>query len=285
MTQAARELGLTQSGVSQHMKALEETLKLKLFDRVTQKLVPTAQANVLYENCSRYLSSLEDVIGKLQAGEDKVLGNVSIGMPIEFGNNLLTPLLAKFCHDNSMVNLSLQMGFADEMNDGLLNGELDFAFVDTYHLDKRIEAFKVFDETLHLVASKPYCLEHSDSIEKMQLEDLDFVCYQANASVIKMWFKQKLSKTNVDLKVRAHVRDVQAVARLVCSGLGCGVLPGYLLSQLKSAGHELISFGDPKVEVHNSISVAYLKEKSLNHAARTLKHFLLAGLNAHQTLS
>jgi len=34
MTHAARELHLTQSGVSQHIKALEDVLTLKLFDRI-----------------------------------------------------------------------------------------------------------------------------------------------------------------------------------------------------------------------------------------------------------
>ena len=34
MTQAAVELGLTQSGVSQHIRALEDVLGLSLFDRI-----------------------------------------------------------------------------------------------------------------------------------------------------------------------------------------------------------------------------------------------------------
>ncbi|MCC6137911.1 MAG: LysR family transcriptional regulator, partial [Bdellovibrionaceae bacterium] len=37
MTQAANELHLTQSGISQHIKSLEDTLDLQLFDRIKQK--------------------------------------------------------------------------------------------------------------------------------------------------------------------------------------------------------------------------------------------------------
>ncbi len=44
MTKAAEELHLTQSGVSQHMKSLEEAVGVKLFDRVRQSLIPSKAA-------------------------------------------------------------------------------------------------------------------------------------------------------------------------------------------------------------------------------------------------
>ncbi len=55
MTRAAEELNLTQSGISQHIKALEDILKVRLFDRVKQKLLPTAEGKFLYEACTAQL--------------------------------------------------------------------------------------------------------------------------------------------------------------------------------------------------------------------------------------
>ena len=45
MTKAAQVLFLTQSGVSQHIKSLEESLEFALFDRLQKKLVPTEKAH------------------------------------------------------------------------------------------------------------------------------------------------------------------------------------------------------------------------------------------------
>ena len=67
MTHAARELHLTQSGVSQHIKALEDVLELKLFDRIKQKLVPTPSAKELYASTAK---SFEDIVSELDRQTD-----------------------------------------------------------------------------------------------------------------------------------------------------------------------------------------------------------------------
>src|SRR3954464_13772698 len=94
MTEAAKELHLTQSGVSQHITALEEVLKIKLFDRVKQRLIPTDSGNILYSQSHTSLNEIENVIWQLRGEERSLRGVVNIGMPIEFGNNIVMPVIA-----------------------------------------------------------------------------------------------------------------------------------------------------------------------------------------------
>lgn len=72
MTHAAKELHLTQSGVSQHVKSLEDVLNQKLFDRVHQRLVPTSAAKTLYEGCARGMYELERAFGSSRAPSSRV---------------------------------------------------------------------------------------------------------------------------------------------------------------------------------------------------------------------
>ena len=58
MTRSAQELFMTQSGISQNIKHLEEILNLKLFDRIKQRLIPTEKATILYKNCKAYVQRL-----------------------------------------------------------------------------------------------------------------------------------------------------------------------------------------------------------------------------------
>ena len=67
MTKAADELHLTQSGISQHMKALEDNLGVKLFDRVRQRLVPTKAGATLYEHCHQGLHNIESAVSYIKS--------------------------------------------------------------------------------------------------------------------------------------------------------------------------------------------------------------------------
>ena len=139
MTEAAKELHLTQSGVSQHIKNLEEETGLKFFDRLHRQLIPTETADLFYQECDTSLHSIENSLRELRGERQKLKGQIRLGIPIEFGNNLILPKLAQSQTDHPDVQFSIQYGFAYEMTDKILSGEMDFAFIDSVKVDPRIE--------------------------------------------------------------------------------------------------------------------------------------------------
>ena len=72
MTAAAKEMGLTQSGVSQHMKNLEQNLGKKLFDRLKHRLVPTREADDLAKSCHRHFRALERSLRQIIANRKPI---------------------------------------------------------------------------------------------------------------------------------------------------------------------------------------------------------------------
>src|SRR3989338_1667928 len=154
MTKASLELHLTQSGVSQHMRSLEETLGLKLFDRIRQRLIPTQAAETLYERCHAGFHDIEQSLLTLKGKTEQLSGTVAIGIPVEFGNNCVMPLLSHLSNRHPQLKLRIQYGYAYEMNHLILSGSLDFAFVDAFGFDSRIYTEEVFRETLILCAAQ-----------------------------------------------------------------------------------------------------------------------------------
>ena len=96
MTLSAKELGLTQSGVSQHIKNLEKTLGVTLFDRVKHKIIPTKNSDQLATLLTRYFRNIERELNQISVHKLALRGEVTIGIPLEFGNNFVLPLLARF---------------------------------------------------------------------------------------------------------------------------------------------------------------------------------------------
>jgi DNA-binding transcriptional LysR family regulator len=270
MTEAAKELHLTQSGVSQHVKTLEDGLEVKLFDRVKQRLIPTSSASVLFKRCSEALYGIEEVISQLRGGRQSLSGSVSLGMPIEFGNNLILPLLSKFGATHPHVRYVLRYGFATEMNEGILKGDLDFAFVDSFNLDSRITTEKVYDEVLHLCCTPQMVSGKTGAENKKFFESFEYVDYQPGEPVLRLWFQHHLGTRHLNLNVRATVMDVQGVSRLIQSGAYAGVLPGHLVDKLQSElpkSKKLHIFKGTGSPLKNGISVAYLKERTQSPAS------------------
>lgn len=275
MTKAAALLNMTQSGVSQNIKNLEELLDVVLFDRIKQKPVPTAKAHQLSKICGPYLQQLEDTLSEIKGLEIELRGKVHIGIPIEFGNSIVLPLLAKWLEQHGEIEVRLTYGWASAINNLLLEGGLDFALVDHYGFDSQIKLEKVWDETLLLCCSKDYLKKvgpykhHRDFYQKC-----DYIDYAETGDLLQDWFKHHLKGHGPDLKIRASLMDVQGLARLVINGAGLGVLPETTVLQIRNRGEDVVVLEGSGKALHNPISMASIKDRTLSKVARTTMNYL-----------
>lgn len=286
MTTAAQELHLTQSGVSQHIRSLEEVLDIKLFDRIKRKLIPTNTADLLFQKCTESLYSLEHVLSSIKGGEVQLNGIINVGMPMEFGNNIILPILSKFGKLHPGIRFSFFYGLASEVSEALLEGKLDFAFVDGFGIDKRITIENVYDEELLLCASEDLLNRKSGSRETPKyIESLEFVDYQAGEPVVRMWFDHHWGKKKFNPNVRVTVMSVQGVAQMILNGFAAGVLPGHLAKNLKKEGHRIYYFRGSGKPLKNKISVAYLLGRTQSPATTATYQWLLEELKKDECLS
>jgi DNA-binding transcriptional LysR family regulator len=274
MTKAAAELHMTQSGVSQHIKALEEMIGVKLFDRVQKRLVPTAKATLLHVRCETGLSEIESGLGEIKETTNELRGIVSLGMPIEFANSIVLPKMGKFCIQHPKVNFRFRIALAPMINELLIKGELDFAFVDDFVHDRRIETEEVYHEVLNLYAheslvktsGKPKT-KGSPKDQLRYFEGLQYVDYQDTGTVLRAWFSHHFKERNPRFSLRGTILDVQGVARLIASGAGAGVLPSHVADRMIDEGIALHCYPGSGRPRKNVISLASLRGRSQSPAS------------------
>jgi DNA-binding transcriptional LysR family regulator len=281
MTGAAKELFMTQSGISQHVKILEDELSVVLFDRIQQRLVPTSDAHLLYQKIKTTLNlleqSLSEVRGDLKNQPTHLMGEVSIGIPPEFGINLVVPKLMPLMKEFPKIKVNFVIGFASDMNDALLKGDLDFAYIDPFLMDQKIVTQLVYEEPMELCCSEEYYLNHvkGHPQDKSLFESLDYVEYQLHDGLIHRWFESQTGVKNYRLQVRSTILNVQGVAQIIQNGLAVGLLPGHYIDQLNAQNIKFYLFkeieGQKKGKHHpliNKISLAYLKDRTQSSAAQ-----------------
>lgn len=281
MTLAADELHLTQSGVSQHINNLESALDVKLFDRFKRQIIPTEKAHELYKVCSVSFLQIEEQIWKIKETKKDLSGTVVIGMPAEFGHNVVQPLLAKFSKQHPNIIFKLQLEFAPIMNQMLIDGRVDFAFVDEYSLDPRVHAEKVYDEVLDLCISSAALKKFGPpQMTREYFEALEYVEYFDGEPVLRSWFNNQFKIKNINLKIRAYVANPQIVARIICADMAAGILPDHLYQQLIKDGHKIQCLeGSSAKPVVNTIKIAYLKQRTFSPAVTEVRHYLVENIN------
>ncbi len=272
MSKAAFELGLTQPGVSQHIEKLEQQLDIRLFDRVKKKLQPTYKSKILYDSCKASFGNIEETLSSISNFDFQYKGEFIIGLPIEFGNSFILPLIVEIKKIFPKMNFKIHYGFAAEMNQLLINDNMDLAFVDAYIMDSRVTLERVYTENHRLLCSKEYAKGKIIKLEKEALEKLDYVAYLDDAPLIKGYLRKELGDLKFNLNIVSKSMDVAGVATLINTGLGVGILPEHAIKKyldedklvyLKNVGQK------------NDISLAYLSSKREEMPTKSLIEFFL----------
>ena len=90
--EAARQLGVTQSAVSQKISYLEDALSVELFDRTTRPLTVTSEARLLKDSLESSRKKLGEAILSIQADSSK-LPDINFGMIESFTSTMGADLI------------------------------------------------------------------------------------------------------------------------------------------------------------------------------------------------
>ena len=270
MTLAARELHLTQSGVSQHILALEKSLGLTLFDRIHRALHPTNEGVELYRVCKQSLKELEAAVAKLRGESETLRECIRLGAPLEFGNNVLMPLMEDFCKKHPEASYDFQFGYSTDFLPKLLEGHIDFAIVDEFASNSAVELKKIYVERLDLCVHQSLAsrLNRKDLLDSvLKIPSID---YDSSSPLIQRWLKHHFGKRSYPNHLRAVAANSQSVATLVLAEAGAGILPHHLYLKLKSEGRPIVAVRGPEKALTNTMSLATLRGKSRGKGAATL---------------
>jgi DNA-binding transcriptional LysR family regulator len=104
---AASELGITQSGVSNAIKRLEDQVGTLLLARTTRRVSLTEDGAAFFERCRQALAAIDEAEHVLKRAQLKPAGTLRIDMPLAFGRIKLVPLLRAFQDDYPDVRLRI----------------------------------------------------------------------------------------------------------------------------------------------------------------------------------
>src|ERR1700724_3830001 len=131
-TRAAARENATQSGISQHVAAVERALKVRLFERSSAGVVPTPAGLRYYRRCVEAVGMLDTAGEEARELVGFVTGDLRIGLMPTFTRAVLAPTLDDFIARHPDVRLHIVEGYSGLLTEMVLADELDFAVVPAF---------------------------------------------------------------------------------------------------------------------------------------------------------
>ncbi|WP_243546624.1 LysR family transcriptional regulator [Pseudodesulfovibrio tunisiensis] len=279
-TEAAKRLHITQSGVSQHLKKLEEELQTALFTRVNRRLVPTAAAHKLYAIVEDFMTRLEGGVRDLNAALETPSGELRIGVPAEFGKRYMPKIAASFRRQYPNVTFNLELGDPNHLFGKLSRAELDFAYIDILPIflntpggRAAYDIVPILREEFVLACSRKYYEENVRGIDYNDLVKLQYIGYKKDLALFHSWFRLHFESTPPALNMVFVADNTGAIISAIEADMGLGVIVSHFISE-QIANRSIVTIAASGGRLENTIACVQLKNKAETLTERRFKEHL-----------
>ena len=235
LTRAAERLHVSQPAVSGQIKALEQELGLRLFERSASGMVLTVAGKELLATAQRVLTAAEDMKQKARRLTGEIAGVLRVGTVSNPASLRVGDLLAAVVERNPRLQLELQHEVSGVALEAVREGRLDASFYFGDAPGRDVVALRLRDP-VYCVAAPAAWADRIRSAGWAEIAAMPWILTPAtsthNRLVTRLFEEQGIAPPQ-----RAVEADQESVIEtLVVSGVGVSLLREELAKELAAAG-------------------------------------------------
>src|SRR4029077_2449539 len=216
---AAVQLGVSRSRLSETIRGLEDRLGLRLLNRTTRSVAPTAAREPLLARLRPLLSDFDSVLDSINAFRDKPAGLLRLTVPPPAASLLLAPLLSRFLAQYPAIDLEISV---DAALTDIVAGRFDAGIRPGERGERDMIAVRIGEEMRGvLVAAPDYLARHPRPTSPRDLETHSCIRFRFPSGMIAPWqFEKKGKQGEVAVEGRLTVNDEELAIRAAVDGVG-----------------------------------------------------------------
>lgn len=250
---AAEHLFLTQPAVTLQIKALEDDLGIRLFDRAANRVSLTPQGSLLLVYAKKIAALVSQAEQELGSEDGEVSGELSLGVSTTIAQYVLPRLLGAFLDEHPRVQFSLQSGNTDEIVHLLLDNKLSLGLIEGPARDRGIHTEPFMQDELVLILPRAFA---SDRMSHDQLLASNLLMREQGSGSRRV-VEFALEHVGLKLKSFRHVMDLdstEAIKSAVEVGLGVGFVSRWAISkELELGALKVVDVSGLKIARHFSL--------------------------------
>jgi DNA-binding transcriptional LysR family regulator len=218
---------LSQPALSLQIRALEDEIGVRLFERNRRKTSLTAAGVAFREEASQALLGLDQAVRKAKLAANGKLGILRIGFISTAGNEIVPTIVRQFRERNADVEFSLRNILTIDQIQMLEAGSLDIGFLRLpIPAHSGLEVVTVHREPFVFVVPSSHKLAKRKRIRLREASGEDFVMYErAYAPGFHDLIFGMLRDAGIIPNVRQAAGEMPTLISLVDSGTGVAILP------------------------------------------------------------
>ena len=227
---AASQNFVTQSAVSQQVRALETRFDRRLIERTKGRVQPTPAGQLLYQASKDITARYRELREQLQSFGTTVTGSVRIATVHSVGLYELTEPLKSFLKTYPQVNVHLEYSRSTKIIEDVLSGRIDLGIVAYPTRRSQIAIIPFREDRLVLVCAPHHPLARRRSVALTEIDGENMVGYERDIPT-RRELDRVLRRKKVTVRYVMELDNIETIKRVVEMGAGLAIVPEPTIKQ------------------------------------------------------
>ena len=223
-SRAAQLNHVTQSAVSQQIRALENRYEQKLLSRSARQVTPTPAGERLFRGCKEILARFAEVESEIREQSAEVQGTSTVSTIYSVGLHELQSVQRQLLKTHPKVNMRLNYRRNDQVYDDVILGAAEIGIVAYPQPRAGVDILPFRDDKLAVVCAPGHPFASKAKVSLTALSGVPFIAFDREAPTRKA-LDRLFREKNLDLNPVMEMDNVETIKRAVEMGLGVAILP------------------------------------------------------------
>jgi DNA-binding transcriptional LysR family regulator len=270
-SKAAADLGTSQPSISIQIKKLEQTLGVKLFDRLGRNVYLTAEGRLVLNYAKRLFGLFSNLQSDLGDVRDIRAGNLLVGASGIPSATTFPTAFALFKKQYPETNIVVNTALSGQVEQWVLENEVDIGIIGGDVTSKFIVMEHYYDEELIAVLPPGHRLAKASMIGPADLASDPFLLPYAGR-VAKL-IQRAFETAGVIITQYVVLGSREAVKAALAAGYGVSIMPKSSV-ELESRAGLLVTKKIRSIDLKYPVNIIFHKDKHLSHLGISFLEFL-----------
>lgn len=278
--EASKQLHIAQPSISLAIKEIEENYGIKLFDRISRKLILTEDGKLFLSKATEIIDKFNNLESSMSDNDGKKI--INLGCSTTIATFILPKILERYYEEKSNVKINLTIRDSLTLKNLILENKLDLALIETPIIDNSIISTSFYKDSLLLYLSKYNQLSKKESLE---LKDLIYenIILREKHSAVRYLIDSLFISNNIDKNITSDSTSTEAIISLVENNIGVSILSSLWKNQL-NANTNIITKEIVDISLKREYLIIQHKNKNISKSIQSLINILTTTYSDSQLL-